>query len=244
MTAQQLSIGNLISSGAESSVYQGTYHDQRVAVKRPRIGTAADLDRFRQELCILASLQHDSIIRVLAAKALPPGVMVMSWTGRHMFAHAIACPTTYLCTPRLQPRVALVPQGCQRAASPARVAAILALHPHHRRPTGICRPPRPRPWHRASVRATKHKSDVNCTPLEHPDACRDIKTGNLLLSEDDRRCVLIDFGIAAYADSLDADLSNRTTTHVSSKPSGGFHKTHMVWSSKWQCLCWWCISTQ
>lgn len=78
VTAQQLQLGNLISSGAESSVYHGTYLGTRVAVKRPRIGTASDLDRFRRELCILASLQHDSIIPVLAAKALPPGATCLS----------------------------------------------------------------------------------------------------------------------------------------------------------------------
>lgn len=85
VTAQQLQCGNLISTGAESSVYQGTYLGQRVAVKRPRIRTAADLDRFRRELCILTSLQHDSIIRVLAAKALPPGAAVINknWCRLH-----------------------------------------------------------------------------------------------------------------------------------------------------------------
>ncbi len=73
VTAQQLQLGALISTGAESSVYHATYHGTSVAVKRPRITTAADLERFRRELCVLARLTHPHIIELLAAKAMPPG---------------------------------------------------------------------------------------------------------------------------------------------------------------------------
>ena len=52
---------------------QGRYKEQHVAVKRCKIGKAADLLSFQQEVTLLSQMQHPGIVSLLAAKALPPG---------------------------------------------------------------------------------------------------------------------------------------------------------------------------
>jgi hypothetical protein len=52
---------------------QGLYENQHVAVKRCKIGKAADLLSFQQEVTLLSQMRHPGIVRLLAAKALPPG---------------------------------------------------------------------------------------------------------------------------------------------------------------------------
>lgn len=52
---------------------QGRYKKQDVAVKRCKIGKAADLLYFRQEAALLSQLRHPNIVHLLAVKALPPG---------------------------------------------------------------------------------------------------------------------------------------------------------------------------
>lgn len=57
-----------------------------MAVKRCKIGRAADLQSFRQEVALLAQLDHPGIVRLLAVKAVPPGAPIAP--------HACACSTT------------------------------------------------------------------------------------------------------------------------------------------------------
>lgn len=52
---------------------QGWYKEQHVAVKRCKIGKAADLLSFQQEVTLLSQMRHPGIVSLLAAKALPPG---------------------------------------------------------------------------------------------------------------------------------------------------------------------------
>jgi serine/threonine protein kinase len=59
-----------LSEGAESTVFQGSWRGQAVAVKKARIATSNDLDRFKAELVILASLSHPAIVPLLG-EALP-----------------------------------------------------------------------------------------------------------------------------------------------------------------------------
>lgn len=57
-----------ISEGAESSVFLGQWQGQAVAVKKARMSTSADLDRFRSELAMLAGVRdHPGIVRLLGA---------------------------------------------------------------------------------------------------------------------------------------------------------------------------------
>ena len=75
---KDLNLSNLkISEGSSSSVYSGTYDGQAVAVKKVHIRKSADLLRFRKELSIVGGLSHDSIIALVAARALPPDYMIV-----------------------------------------------------------------------------------------------------------------------------------------------------------------------
>lgn len=65
------------------------YEDTEVAIKRVRISTSADLESFRQELRLMAAMDHPNIVRLLAAKALPPGVLL--WL-KHSLAYAACLP--------------------------------------------------------------------------------------------------------------------------------------------------------
>eukprot|EP00798_Chlamydomonas_sp_ICE-L_P019425 gene19425-26082_t len=75
--ASELHLGPQISEGAESVVKRGRYKDQEVAVKKMRITTSADLERFRQELVMLASIDHPNVVKLLCAKAVPPDYMLV-----------------------------------------------------------------------------------------------------------------------------------------------------------------------
>jgi hypothetical protein len=61
------------SQHLEGTRVQGWYKDQHVAVKRCKIGKAADLLSFQQEVTLLSQMRHPGIVSLLAAKALPPG---------------------------------------------------------------------------------------------------------------------------------------------------------------------------
>ncbi len=57
---------------------------------------------------------------------------------------------------------------------------------------------------------------------------RDVKTGNLLMSRDGGAVKLGDFGIAELAADLEAQQRDRSSLVGRGKPSGGFHKRHLV----------------
>ncbi|CAK0781962.1 hypothetical protein CVIRNUC_005517 [Coccomyxa viridis] len=57
---------------------------------------------------------------------------------------------------------------------------------------------------------------------------RDVKTGNLLMSRDGGAVKLGDFGIAELAADLEAQQHDRSSLVGRGKPSGGFHKRHLV----------------
>ena len=79
LTTSEVTFGPQLSSGAESRIFRGTYLFRSVAIKKPIIRTSFDLERFRDELRIMASLNHPSIVSVLGACALPPNYsMILS----------------------------------------------------------------------------------------------------------------------------------------------------------------------
>eukprot|EP00955_Chlamydomonas_euryale_P067801 359937-Chlamydomonas_euryale.AAC.27 len=78
-----------ISQGVESTVYSGVFRGVDVAVKRLKLSTAADLDRFRSELILLSQICHENVVSLLGAKALPPDYMMVLPLERYNLAHAL-----------------------------------------------------------------------------------------------------------------------------------------------------------
>ena len=73
----ELGMQTKLTSGQQSTVSRGTWKGQPVAVKKARITTSNDLERFRSEIRLLATLgQHANIVPLLAARALPPGELL------------------------------------------------------------------------------------------------------------------------------------------------------------------------
>ena len=63
-----------ISHGAQSTVSNGLYQGQAVAVKKAKVSRSADLDNFKLEIIIMAELRHvKNVVGLLAARLLPPG---------------------------------------------------------------------------------------------------------------------------------------------------------------------------
>ncbi|GFR48621.1 hypothetical protein Agub_g10535, partial [Astrephomene gubernaculifera] len=78
VTAMELGMSGKLSEGSESTVYRGTWRGRQVAVKKVRISTSADLDRFRCEVALLAELGgHPAVLPLLAARALPPDYLMV-----------------------------------------------------------------------------------------------------------------------------------------------------------------------
>ncbi|CAI5485915.1 unnamed protein product [Closterium sp. Naga37s-1] len=73
----EIKTGPLIAKGPESSVYEGSYLEQPVALKKPRLSTSEDMDRFHKELKLLSSLKHPHIASLLAARAYPPDYVLI-----------------------------------------------------------------------------------------------------------------------------------------------------------------------
>lgn len=64
-----------IARGAESVVYEAELDGRKVAVKKPRLSTSEELDKFHKELQLLCKLDHPGIARLIAAHARPPNYM-------------------------------------------------------------------------------------------------------------------------------------------------------------------------
>lgn len=64
--------GAIVGTGSESVIRAGELDGAPVAIKKAIIRTPDDLQRYRKEVGILCTLQHDSIISLEAARALPP----------------------------------------------------------------------------------------------------------------------------------------------------------------------------
>ena len=73
---EALKFGEEIASGATSTVHRGTAEGRPAALKRLRISSRDDLERFRKEVAFLAELAHPRIVGILGARALPPDYVV------------------------------------------------------------------------------------------------------------------------------------------------------------------------
>ncbi|GAX74889.1 hypothetical protein CEUSTIGMA_g2335.t1 [Chlamydomonas eustigma] len=187
----ELKTGHKVSEGTESHVYEGVYNGQAVAIKKLKLRTAADLDRFRSELIILSELtDHPSIVRLVGAKALPPDYLIV---------------------------LSLASSNLRQK-----------LYEEAWRPT----------WDlilRVSLQVTDAVLALHTQQVVH----RDIKPANLLWFNDGERVVLSDFGLSvrvgevlmeeAEMEALPAANGALKVSNASTgRPSGGFHKKHMV----------------
>lgn len=77
ISKSDLVFGGELASGAEAVVVQGRWGSHAVAIKRFRIAQADDLERFRSELSLMATLRHPHIMPVLGARALPPSYLMV-----------------------------------------------------------------------------------------------------------------------------------------------------------------------
>ena len=68
-----IELGQELADHSYSVVTQGTWESFPVAVKRVKIGTSQDLDSFRREIQIMATLDHPGIVHLYGARVLPPG---------------------------------------------------------------------------------------------------------------------------------------------------------------------------
>ena len=63
-----------LSRGTQSTVHEGRYRDQPVAVKKAKISKSVDLDNFKLEVAVMAGLrQVSSVVSLVAARLVPPG---------------------------------------------------------------------------------------------------------------------------------------------------------------------------
>ena len=63
-----------VSRGTQSTIHEGRYRDQSVVVKKAKISKSADLDNFKLEVAVMASLrQVSSVVSLVAARLVPPG---------------------------------------------------------------------------------------------------------------------------------------------------------------------------
>ena len=67
-----------VARGPNSVVTMGTFRNRRVAIKKPRLPTSTELERFKKELRLMARCSHPSVLPVVAAKLLPPDYLLVT----------------------------------------------------------------------------------------------------------------------------------------------------------------------
>lgn len=74
ISMQSVQLKGQISHGTQSTVFNGLYSDQSVAVKKAKISKSSDLENFKLEVIIMAELRHvTNVVSLLAACLIPPG---------------------------------------------------------------------------------------------------------------------------------------------------------------------------
>ena len=64
--------GEVLYAGPLSTVYYGRFMNAAVAIKRPKLRTSREIDRYHTELALMLSFSHPSVLRVVGARATPP----------------------------------------------------------------------------------------------------------------------------------------------------------------------------
>ena len=67
-----------VARGPNSVVTMGTFRNRRVAIKKPKLPTSTELERFKKELRLMARCSHPSVLPVVAAKLLPPDYLLVT----------------------------------------------------------------------------------------------------------------------------------------------------------------------
>ncbi|KAL3150178.1 hypothetical protein ABBQ32_000038 [Trebouxia sp. C0010 RCD-2024] len=77
-----------LSQGTQSTVFEGKYQNQHVAIKKAKIGKSADLDSFKLEVAIMFKLRHvSSVVSLIAARLVPPGyLLVMPYIPENLYS--------------------------------------------------------------------------------------------------------------------------------------------------------------
>lgn len=66
-----------IHDGPASTVFLGRFNDAPIAVKKPKLPTKAEIDRYHVELRLMASLSHPNIVTLCGARAFPPNYYLL-----------------------------------------------------------------------------------------------------------------------------------------------------------------------
>ena len=61
--------GDVLRAGPLSVVYYGRYRDEAIAIKRPRLRTTRELDRYHAELGLMLEARHENVLGVVGASA-------------------------------------------------------------------------------------------------------------------------------------------------------------------------------
>ena len=72
IAANDITLQQKLGQGSESTIYAAQYRSSPVAVKKYIIRSTADLQRYRKEVAILSSVQHQHVVPLLGARALAP----------------------------------------------------------------------------------------------------------------------------------------------------------------------------
>lgn len=90
VAAKEVTLGAAVAQGGSSTVYRGTFAGRPVAVKKPKLATRVDMDRYHRELQLLrrassptsrprrcrsrarSSFDHPNVCGLVAARAWPP----------------------------------------------------------------------------------------------------------------------------------------------------------------------------
>ena len=92
VAASELTLGPELASGGASVVFSGTFAGARVAIKRPRLRTRADMDRYHKELQLVRHASADAASRLrglrgrLARPLTPRGARAARWSTRTCWA--------------------------------------------------------------------------------------------------------------------------------------------------------------
>ena len=61
--------GDVLYAGPLSVVFYGRYRDEAIAIKRPKLRTTREIDRYHAELGLMLEARHENVLGVVGARA-------------------------------------------------------------------------------------------------------------------------------------------------------------------------------